>query len=324
MTPREFKSQYQFCDTFDVYPGKNGAVYDEMQFEYIKLCFVFRLYWIGSLSAHAAGLLRYYQQVWPIIAPHIIGWRNAAKRRKPAKANKNTGSILSAWLQDPSSAPPMMCLLDLFNKEYDQQAADVRLDFAGLDFRGGGSVTLNVPAEWVEADPTGYANWYAELAGTFEFCSGLAGYGVDYTDLGEANTVALQRLYGLGRRHPGLDVGAKFSNHLGQGIKGVNWLTFLHPNFVDRLGGREWLGNALRQPTIRVRDLPSGVMIQAGDTPEIGDTNRQQTCPDYHQVGRVLAPIRDREYPLLMMDETGSWGSAERTHEWLGRFDGDR
>jgi len=115
--------------------------------------------------------------------------------------------------------------------------------------------------------------------------------------------------------------GAACTNYAGQGIKGVNWLTFLHPNFVQRMGGRAALGAALDLPGVEVLDLPSGLMIQAGPAPEIGDTNAQQDCPYYHQVGRVLAPIRDKKFPGLFGPPGSTMSDAETTREWLSRFD---
>lgn len=318
MNTDEFKQKHKFIDVFT---HKIGGRYEKREFEYMKLCFVFRLCWIGPLREHAPGLLKYYELVWPKLSSHVKLWQNATMKR-PRKVNKDTGGILRLWLSDPSTAPPMMCFMDMHNRPHEYEAGDVRLDFKGRDYRNGGSIELSLPADRVEADPQGFADWFARLASSFEFCSGLAGYGLDFNELVPGvGTVAKRQLYALGRRHPGLDVCAEFSDHLGQGIKGANWLTFLHPTFVERLGGREKLGAALNQPGIRLYDLTSGIMIQGGDAPEIGDTNRQENCPYYHQVGKVLAPIRDRNYPQLMMDDNGFLGSTERTEEWLSRFD---
>jgi len=63
------------------------------------------------------------------------------------------------------------------------------------------------------------------------------------------------------------------------------------------------------------------VMIQAGTRPELGDNNSQENCPHYQAVGRVLAPIRDRNYPQILSIDNGFLGSTERTQEWLSRFD---
>jgi len=317
MNVSEFKQRHHFVDTFMV---KVGDRYEDKSFEYMKLCFVFRLYWIGRMEEHAAGLLQYYEQVWPRIAPHVLGWRNATKRGRPSKVNRDTEGILRNWLSQPSSAPPVMCLFDIYNRMNDFVGADIRLHFRALDFRNGGSIELYLPAEGVEADPKQYADWCAELASTFQFCSGNAGYGLAIGDH-EAKSAADEQLYSLSKHYPGLDVGARFSNYLGQGIKGVNWLTFLNPNFVERLGGREMLGAALQLPEVVVVDLPTGVMIQAGTRPELGDNNSQENCPHYQAVGRVLAPIRDRNYPQILWNDDCFLGSTERTQEWLSRFD---
>lgn len=320
MRVSDFKTKYKFSKDFEIFPGTAGAVYDVHQLEYLKLCFVFHLYWIGPLREHAPGLLRYCDKAWSVIQPHITHFRDAKKRRNPVKLTKSTFEILRSWLVDPAHAPPMMALLDFFNKRFDISAADVRLDFNGLDFRGGGSATLHLPAEWVEEDPAKYADLCLDLAGFFEFCSGLAGYGLAAGEI-DGFAAAQREFYALGQHHPGIDVRSEFSNGLGQGIKGVNWLTFLHPNFIERLGGRQKLNAALAVADVRIVDLPSGIMIQAGAEPQIGDTNRGLTCPTYHAVGRVLAAIRDRDYPAVIGNENGTYVCAERTAQWLARFD---
>lgn len=320
MNVADFKAGYSFSKDFHTYPGSAGAVFDVHKLEYLKLCFVLHLYWIGPLRQHAQGLLRFCDGAWDVIGPQVTHFRDNKKRRNPGKLTKSTFDILRSWLLDPDHAPPMMALLDFFNKRFDISAPDIRLDFNGLDFRGGGGVSLHLPAEWVENDPGKFASFCSDLAGKFEFCSGLAGYGLATGEV-EGLAVAEREFYALGRHHPGVDLGSEFANGLGQGIKGVNWLTFLHPNFVERLGGRSSLGAALAIPGVEVVDLPSGVVIQAGAAPEIGDTNRGLTCPTYHAVGRALSSIRDRTYPAMIGNENGTYVSAERTDEWLARFD---
>ena len=321
MKVSEFKLRHRFIKSFDVYPSRDIMKRQTHELEYTKLCFVLHLYWIGPLVQHAPGLLKYYETIWPLISSHVTTFRDNKKRRVPAKFKKDTGEVLRSWLQDPVNAPKMMALMDIYNKTWDPEAADVRLNFRGLDFRGGGGFELYLPAEWAESRPKEMRDLCANLAGSFEFCSGLAGYGLCHgEDVGA--TAALRNKYAIGRHHPGVDVETTISNNAGQGIKGVNWLTFLHPNFINQFGGMDALKTALNLPGVEVQDLAAGgVMIQAGPTPEIGDTNAQETCPYYHQVGRALHPIRDKKFPGMINSESGNQCDAERTEEWLSRFD---
>ena len=320
MNVTDFRVTHPFVHAFHTYPGSGGAVFDIHKLQYLKLRFVLHLYWIGPLRQHAAGLLKFSEGAWDLIQPYITHFRDNKKRKNPAKLTKSTFEVLRSWLSDPDHAPPMMALLDFFNKRFDDEAPDIRFDFHGLDFRGGGYVSLYLSPEWAEVDPSRMAKLCADLAGTFEFCSGLAGYGLATGERG-GFTLAEQQFYALGRHHPGVDLISVFSNGLGQGIKGVNWLTFLHPTFIERLGGRSSLDKALRLPGVEVVDLPSGIMIQAGAAPEIGDTNRGLICPVYHGVGQVLSSIRDRSYPAVIGNESGTYVCEDRTAEWLSRFD---
>ena len=320
MNVKNFKSRYSFVEPFDVYPSRDIMKRQSHELEYIKLCFVLHLYWIGPLSEHAPNLLKYVDSIWPLISPHLTHFRDNKKRGTPAKLKKETGEVLRSWLDDPAKAPKAMALMDVYKKTWDPEATDFRLNFRGLDFRGGGGVELYLPAEWAESDPKSMRDLCAKLAGTFEFCSGMAGFGL-CTGEDYGRTAALPHLYALGRHHPGLDLDTTISNFAGQGIKGVNWLTFLHPNFVERLGGRPTLRAMLNLPEVEIVDLPSGVMIQAGPAPEIGDTNAQSNCPYYRRVGQVLATIRDKRFPGLFGPSGSTSSSAETTEEWLGRFD---
>jgi hypothetical protein len=95
-------------------------------------------------------------------------------------------------------------------------------------------------------------------------------------------------------------------------IKGVNWLTFLGPSFVDRLGDGF-------SPAVSIhRFITGGLIIRAGRVPVRGDAG--DDLEPYREVARVLRLICLTTHPPLGPAEFGSFGS-EKTDRWLRRFE---
>jgi len=125
--------------------------------------------------------------------------------------------------------------------------------------------------------------------------------------------------YTLARRFPGLEFNDPTSHslYLQDGIKSVNWLTCIKDNLVDKLGGIESLKQEFEHNAdIFIHPYDGGIIIQAGQHPEIGDVNFQLSPDHYRDVNKVLKPIRvgNQHRPFLGFTE-------ESTQEWLARFD---
>jgi hypothetical protein len=181
-----------------------------------------------------------------------------------------------------------------------------------------GYVRLLLPLEFINQGVADYISLVESLASRLKFHSGYAGYGVnidqDYPESMQNGVV-----YTLSRRYRGVEFGRPhmFASFLREGIKSVNWLTFLGERFIDELGGRKSLGSKLGEG-VTMHELPHGVVIQAGAEPDFGDVNRQQTLPLYRQVGALLKDVR---FPSTILREYNGIGGTENTEEWLARFD---
>jgi hypothetical protein len=151
----------------------------------------------------------------------------------------------------------------------------------------------------------------------------LHGYGgagiVDAASDGLA-TIYQKRVYALAKRHPGLEVDYPLDHALWtqKGIKGGNWITVLADVFVAHLGGVDALRSGLGQP-FKIYEYRGGVMIVAGENPEIGDRNRNLDTPLYRRLARVLRPIRVVFHPGVHDWEGGF--DKEEFESWLARFD---
>ncbi len=111
-------------------------------------------------------------------------------------------------------------------------------------------------------------------------------------------------------RHPGFDIGLELG-HLEQfarRIRSVSWLTA-----VDKALVPQW--DAHQEKGIRIRLVGPAVIVQAGDAPEPGDTNRLILPEAYADVDRMLMHVRAREVNLLP-----PWTQRE-SNRWLNRFE---
>jgi hypothetical protein len=124
----------------------------------------------------------------------------------------------------------------------------------------------------------------------------------------------------LARRFSGLEVDRPQvdGNYLESGrIRGINWLTILNRSLTEKVGGAGALRVALGDGT-PVHEFHTGVVIQAGAEPLVGDVRGGQRMDAYERVARTLKPIRTRSIQGL-----SEWNGfdRERTDKWLARFD---
>lgn len=93
-------------------------------------------------------------------------------------------------------------------------------------------------------------------------------------------------------RHRGIDIFAHPNDKMAVGhdaIKGADWLTLLCDTFAERLGGESKIRQALSE-AVEVLKVPTGLLLQAGPRPRLGDTNRRDFLPEYKEVYRVVVP----------------------------------
>lgn len=120
----------------------------------------------------------------------------------------------------------------------------------------------------------------------------------------------------LARRFPGLEADYPVSHilYLQERIKGVNWLTFLEQRWLEKLGGLDELRKQLTDEFV-IHEYRGGIMIQADQYPQIGDTNRKMNAESYRKLSAILKPVRVSDHKPFM-----GFG-AEDTQEWFDRFD---
>ena len=152
---------------------------------------------------------------------------------------------------------------------------------------------------------------------------GTAGFVLVFAPSMSQNTVhALQ----LMKRFPGFDLidGVKFvrrAKGTHNRIKGVSWLTVLGEELVSELGGLQRIRQAL-EPACAIHPYDGGIVIQAGDEPRLGDTQRNDIPEHYRLVSRYTKPVRFEGYSkngLFRVPE--NLDKVAATLQWVRRFD---
>lgn len=157
-------------------------------------------------------------------------------------------------------------------------------------------------------------------AAQFQAVHGYGGIAMISSPDDELASVSEGLLVARGDRFLGLDVDYPADHALWtkDGIKGGSWLTILSNAYVDRLGGGEQIQQALGA-RFSLTPYPGGIVIKAGDAPEIGDRNRQVATPLSVALARVLKPIRVASHPGVRISSEGY--GKEEFERWLARFD---
>ncbi len=128
------------------------------------------------------------------------------------------------------------------------------------------------------------------------------------------------------KRFPGLDFSdpnvfqVEAARSDGLHIKSINWLTILSDKIVGRLGGRQALEAKLGS-SCPVFDFNSGVIVQAGEEPQLKDNNRGILLDDYRRVSGALKMVRFEDYKLGLIALPEAYDDMEETLSWIRRFD---
>lgn len=201
-------------------------------------------------------------------------------------------------------------------------------------------LSVSFPPEAADA-PERFVAWLTSLAALQgPFISGTAGYGIDLTvnpPSSAAGMHARDRAAALLMRYPGLDM-ATLQLSIGTKllqrdleymefmqaamprpyVKRVNWLTLLSEGQVALLGGKQALQQQLAaHPSIRLIDLPHGLLIQAGPAPQLGDATSNHYPSDYCAVARAIRTVR---MATINPSSLGDFRDA-RAAAWLNAFD---
>ena len=188
------------------------------------------------------------------------------------------------------------------------------------------SLSLFISAGWVEAQ--GHDRF---LDLTKKWCTwlmplhGVAGLSLIY-DLVYVSSAAQMEAFPALRRFPGLHLGkdsefvVEVQTHDNKKLLTTNWLTVVSTEFADRLGGAAKLSEAVGK-RCPVHDYPAGVILQAGEVPQLGDVNRGIVLDEYRRVASAVKRLRFEDYAVGLFPVPQPLDAREETLKWLARFD---
>ena len=131
--------------------------------------------------------------------------------------------------------------------------------------------------------------------------------------------------YELAHQFLGLDISnVEGDEHLREGFKCINWLTILSDQLItDKLGSLEALKERNSDNQIRFYPYAGGVVVRAGEVPELGDVASNPYPKHYVNVNALLKPARAPEIASLGFGSiNGEIRFNNRTSkEWQCRFD---
>lgn len=175
---------------------------------------------------------------------------------------------------------------------------------------------------WHEAqcDATALLKEALEQSTKLQPLSGYGGFGTAPWVDNDVGQDCHHVLFALAQRFQGVEVQDPWftQNAAKTVLPVVQWLTIVSDDLLRRVGGRKVLDGL--PEGIVVHDYGTGVIVQAGPAPSLGDVNKGDRLPLYRAVAKKLAKLRHKDPLPLGFNEPGSLGKEE-TLKWYRRLE---
>jgi hypothetical protein len=148
-----------------------------------------------------------------------------------------------------------------------------------------------------------------------DFLSGYAGYFLQGRPGPRHGRESYNRIFALARRYWGCEAmdtdlsAAQMKN----GYKCVNWLTLIGEPFRTKFPTQIAKAKSVAHDVFETR---TGVLLQAGELPILGDQNRLVNMDGYTAVAQALLPLQIKDHEAFGGDR---W-TDQNTMQWLRRF----
>lgn len=181
----------------------------------------------------------------------------------------------------------------------------------------------STPSEHLQSNPDEFLDTARQICDLLPFLCGHVGYSLEISPYFEDE--AQRAAYPLAMRHPGVHIAtdhATWPLRDEKGAEAVNWLTLLGQIPLSKLGGTDKLREDLADtPEVDLIETKHGLILKAGDKPQIGDSNRGDALPAYRAVYHAIAPVLDPVIQDFMPFTLDTDDDAGRTERWLRRFE---
>jgi Protein of unknown function (DUF3396) len=289
----------------------------------------FFLQWID-----ADAVRELYDKALELVRPSLTHYI-ADNMQRPEKITDRALGMIPAWMRKPRevyayewnaysgddlgcagpgiefflgyfSPPPEASMRNVLRNAKAKAAPDGEI--AG--YHVGSAIRVLLPVDHALGHADALRDWLCSLSllKKGRFNSVECSYGL--SAWGHLSNQVEKRQQALCSRYPGLDSYAAWQSgqvrvdlnypDLIPLVKRAAWTNVLHELTVRALGGAEAIIAKLADtPEIRVTPFEHGLMLQAGEHPELGDLNRGELLPLLRKVASVLKPVRVNLLPEI-------------------------
>jgi hypothetical protein len=291
----------------------------------VSFCCDVSLYTGADLSSIPEQVLYIYDRFLALCPPERLRWYATEHMSKHKPVTPRVLDMPRGWLK-PGAPPQKTISIDLKDGVGADEAPEYSFWVYGSepgDLRYGrdaNSIRCTFPGPWAVTTPEALLTFATDACAHFPYIWGHAGLVLETSPYyrGDSHTAAWR----LSMQHPGLDISNPVTDASmvrRDGIKGVNWLTMLGPEYADRIGGFDAIRQKLPE-SVEIIPAGHGVILRAGPAPRWGRVNEQDLLPEYRAVYKVVAPLQDPVVQRYTSFSLPGGDHKAKTTAWLRRF----
>ncbi|NVB37718.1 DUF3396 domain-containing protein [Pseudenhygromyxa sp. WMMC2535] len=170
--------------------------------------------------------------------------------------------------------------------------------------------------QWFEKNRSAYLELAQRMAERLPFASGHGGYSLEHNWVYES--ISTQAAYALARRYIGIDLDHNVTYHAKDFLRSFNWLTMTGKTLLERTNLPPEKVVAALPDEASCIETDLGLMIFAGEWPQLGDVNRGELLPLHRTIAKCLQPLFSNKFqPAFLLR---SPDDHEKSLEWYRRF----
>jgi hypothetical protein len=280
-----------------------------------RICLDFVAYTQNALEdpKTRAGVLDFYLQARERFGAQWL-WAETEEAAAPRRVNAGILEWIPKWME-PGARSREQYVLVLRDGEKADDIGTTAFELGGVgqgDFPA--FIRLSLPTTFLKDGAPAYASLCEQLVRTLPIASARAGFSLRWDEYSRRHHRAgLKHGDLIAEWYHGIDLPDDslwiLEPSAREALPTVNWLTFLGPRLLAQVGGPDALRSRFT-PLVLLRELPQGLVLQAGPSPETGNSPNSHDLDGYREVAFHLRPILTAKRPAIVRD----------TDAWMNRF----
>lgn len=288
-------------------------------------CFGISLFTHKLLSHSGQALVDAFERFGSLVPHSELRWYRTETMGARKPTSSKTMRLLPTWLR-PGAPRREYLALEMTAGEGPWASSDLKFEVFGqeqssptLDLPDANYVHVTFPLGWMKDKLFELEAQARSLFESMPFVSGSAGpmlvqcpfYRMESQRFGWPTVM----------RYRGFDYADLQSDAFavrGDGLRSVNWLTFVGSGLVEELGGVTAIGQRLSK-AVQLNELPNGLCLKAGARPALGDWAAAERLVDYESVFHACEPLIDRAAQRCSPMQLGR-DEKERTIQLIRRL----